>query len=90
MALPSVKDTSNRLRVLAELWAPSTADKPATFQSWMLDLLDALGAERPVPPTAGSSSWSAPWTARQERSVPVAGPQGVIMPLRSSRMGSVG
>jgi hypothetical protein len=51
MPLPSVEDTSHRLRALAERWAPSTANERSSFQSWMLDLLDALGAERPVPPT---------------------------------------
>jgi hypothetical protein len=44
-------DTSRRLRDLAERWAPSTANERASFQSWMLDLLDALGVDRPVPPT---------------------------------------
>ena len=51
MPLPSVEDTSHRLRALAERWAPSTANERSSFQSWMLDFLDALGAERPVPPT---------------------------------------
>ena len=53
MPAPSLPDTSSRLRALAERWAPSTANERSSFQSWMLDLLDALGAERPVPPTDG-------------------------------------
>ena len=51
MPIPSLPDTARKLQALAERWAPNSANERASFQSWMLDLLEALGAERPVPPT---------------------------------------
>jgi hypothetical protein len=52
MPLPSATDTARNLQALAERWVPNTANERASFQSWMLDLLEALGAGRPLPPTA--------------------------------------
>ena len=51
MTIPSPDLTARNLQALAERWAPNTANERASFQSWMLDLLEALGAERPLPPT---------------------------------------
>ena len=53
MPLPSADLTARNLQALAERWAANTANERASFQSWMLDLLEALGAERPLPPTPG-------------------------------------
>jgi len=50
MPIPSPDLTARNLQALAERWAPNTANERASFQSWMLDLLEALGAERPLPP----------------------------------------
>ena len=50
MPSQNIADTSDRLRGLAERWAPSTANERASSQSWMLGLLNALGAAKPVPP----------------------------------------
>jgi hypothetical protein len=51
MPLSSPPDTARNLQALAERWAANTANERASFQYWMLDLLEALGAERPLPPT---------------------------------------
>jgi hypothetical protein len=51
MTIPSPDLTARNLQALAERWAPNTASERAGFQSWMLDLLEALGADRPLPPT---------------------------------------
>jgi hypothetical protein len=51
MPLSSPPDTARNLQALAERWAPNTARERAGFQSWMLEFLEALGAERPLPPT---------------------------------------
>jgi hypothetical protein len=52
MSIPSLPDTARKLQALAERWAPNSANERASFQSWMLDLLESLGVERPLPPTA--------------------------------------
>jgi hypothetical protein len=51
MPLPTPADTARNLQALAERWAASTASERAGFQSWMLEWLEALGAEQPLPPT---------------------------------------
>ena len=54
MPLPSPLESARNLQALAERCAANTANERASFQSWMLDLLDlleALGAERSLPPT---------------------------------------
>jgi hypothetical protein len=51
MPLPSATDTARNLQALAERWAASTASERAGFQSWMLEWVEALGAEQPLPPT---------------------------------------
>jgi hypothetical protein len=51
MPLPSADLTARNLQALAERWAANTASERAGFQSWMLEFLEALGAERPLPPT---------------------------------------
>lgn len=51
MSSASLPETARKLQALAERWAPNSANERAAFQSWMLDFLEALGAERPLPPT---------------------------------------
>ncbi len=40
-----------RLRELAERWAGPPVSERAAFQSWLLDFCDALGVDKPVPPS---------------------------------------
>ncbi len=51
MPIPSPEPTARNLQALAERWAANTASERAGFQFWMLEFLEALGAERPLPPT---------------------------------------
>jgi hypothetical protein len=51
MPIPSPDLTARNLQALAERWAANTATERAAFQSWMLEFLEALGADRPLPPT---------------------------------------
>jgi hypothetical protein len=51
MTIPSPDLTARNLQALAERWAANTATERAAFQSWMLEFLEALGADRPLPPT---------------------------------------
>lgn len=43
--------TQANLRALAEKWAGAAVSERAAFQSWALELCDALGVDRPTPPT---------------------------------------
>src|SRR5688572_22223436 len=52
MPTATINATSHRLRTLAERWAASDLSERSAFQLWLLELLDALGADRP--PASGS------------------------------------
>jgi hypothetical protein len=40
-----------RLRELAQRWAGQVVSERAAFQAWLLDFCDALGVDKPVPPS---------------------------------------
>lgn len=50
MTTHSPPDIPDRLRRLAERWSPSEATERASLQSYLLELCEALGVPRPVPP----------------------------------------
>ncbi len=51
MSLPAPSEAAPRLKALAERWAGNTVNEKGSFQTWFLDLCDALGVPKPLPPT---------------------------------------
>ncbi|MCC7000983.1 MAG: class I SAM-dependent DNA methyltransferase, partial [Gemmatimonadaceae bacterium] len=51
LELPSPKDVAPKLRALAEAWKNVAANERASFQTWFLQLCDALGVPGPTTPT---------------------------------------